>query len=109
MDEYTKSLVISSRLTRKYNKEIHTVTVNEHFKVEGKDLCWWIKHGRVEKTTFDSIPTRAWIILFSKTLVKIEEEDFEDVCNPTDLELDVFKLTYGFKWMFDNRGEQNNA
>ena len=73
MDEYTKSLVISSRLTRKYNKEIHTVTVNEHFKVEDKDLCWWIKHGRVEKATFDPIPTRVWITLFSKTLAKIED------------------------------------
>lgn len=104
MDEYTKSLEISSRLTRKYNKEIHTVTVNEYFKTAGDNFWWWIQHGRVEKST-PMFTTKPWIKLFSKTLARIEEEDFEDVCNPTDLELDVFKLTYGFKWMFDERGE----
>jgi len=45
--------------------------------------------------------------LFIKSVANIQQEDFVDILNPTELELDCFKLTYGIPWAFDKRSNKN--
>ena len=43
-------------------------------------------------------PLRIDNIVFRKSIQELQETCFQDLLNPTENELTLFELTYGFKW-----------
>lgn len=109
-DKLTKSLIIAADFTRKYQKQITTMSTGVYLlgtRLGGSGLYGWqwsLQTGYVNYTPNAQSRHKPFI----KFLSDIVEEDFKDICNPTELELDVFKMVYGMPWIFDFRGEDNN-
>lgn len=102
-DKLTKSLIIAADFTRKYQKQIKVLSVGVYLlgPVTPTGWPWCLHRGCISYTPNLQSNDRPYV----KTLDEIAEQDFKDICNPTELELDVFKMVYGIPWVFDFREE----
>ena len=60
---------------------------------------------RVVIVLVDKISDIAW---FDKSIQELQETCFQDLLNPTENEMTLFELTYGFKWpLVGDKNETN--
>ena len=110
-DKLTRSLILAAEFTRKHQTQITTMTTGVYLlgtRLGGSGLYGWqwsIQTGYVNYTPNAHSNHKPFV----KFLSDLAEEDFKDICNPTELELDVFKMVYGVPWVFDFREERKDG